>query len=356
MKTVTPWATKHRPQHFADVVGQEDAIAALQGALARKSLPNAIMLVGPSGVGKTTLARIFARYVNCKTHNACGKCDSCASVANSDVEELNGASTRGIEEVRALIQRARFKPRYNTRIFIIDEAHQMTPQAIQAFLKPLEEPPENTMYILCTTDPQRFPNTIINRCMVLSVGLPKVTEVADRLRRIAKREKTRFPEELYEAIAQSSNGHIREAVNSLETAANILASKPKIETSKLLSSVAQQVDADLVEAAMRLVMGMYANNGKTIAKALFSLNDFTPALNQCIWFNEYTLAQTLGVDTRHVFHAPNNRTFYAKTRAKFPDLTVATLLRTQRKLVTLRNTIHTVSTKEISTLLAGIID
>jgi DNA polymerase III subunit gamma/tau len=352
IKTVQPWATKHRPKRFEDVVGQDDAVARLQGAIKRRSLPNAIMLVGPSGVGKTTLARLFARYVNCKTHDACGKCDSCLALPHPDVEEMNAAEARGIDEVRSLIQRARYKPRYNTRVFVIDEAHQMTPQSLQAFLKPLEEPPPNTMYILCTTDPQRFPNTIINRCLVLDLGLPTVDAVVSRLQRIARREKLEFPAELYTAIAESTNGHVREAINALENAANALASNPKIKTERLLQSVIHTADQDAQRSCMRLMLGLYANKPRLVVKAAFELQDVTPALNQCIWFNEYVMAQTLGLSTRHVFHSPANREFAKQVKDKVPDVTVATLLAVQRRLVALRNELHTVATKEISTLLA----
>lgn len=352
MQTVSPWATKHRPRKLEEVVGQEDAVARLRGAIKRKSLPNAILICGPTGTGKTTLARLFSRYINCDTNDACGSCPSCLSTVHPDVEEINGADARGIDEVRGLVQRARYKPQYKTRVFIVDEAHQFSPQAMQAFLKPLEEPPPNTMYILCTTDPQKFPGSVVNRCLVVTVNLPEAAAVASRLGRIAKREKLAFPGELYLAIAQASNGHVREAVNSLESAANALADNPKLPLEKLLQIAAQHADTETHVACMKFLLALYLDKHKTAVKMAFAFTDIIPAVNQCIWFNEYVLAKVLGINTRHVFHSPANREFGQKALALDPVPTIEKLLSVQRRLVALRNELTTVSTKEITTLLS----
>ncbi len=354
MKTVSPWATRHRPRRFDEVVGQETAIAQLKGAIKRGSLPNALLLCGPSGTGKTTLARLFAKYANCETHKACGKCDSCLAfkVRHPDVEEVNAATARGIDEVRDLVNRARYKPQFNTRIFIVDEAHQFTPQAMQAFLKPLEEPPPNTLYILCTTDPQKFPNTVVNRCLVVPVALPKASDIVDRLKHIAEREKIAFPEKLYAAIASASHGHVREAVNALESAANVLASDPKVALEKLLQTIAQQADTNTQEAAQAFVLALYTGKSKLAVRAAFGFQDAVAAINHCIWLNEYSIAKTTGTETSHVFHSPANRSFWSTVSQKHSDVPVRTMLDTQRRLVVLRNALTSGSTKDISTLLA----
>jgi len=354
MQTVDPWATKYRPKHFEDMAGQANAIARLQGTIKRKALPNAIMLTGPSGTGKTTLARIFARYINCKTHNACGKCPSCLLTKHPDIDESNAADARGIDDVRALIAKAKYKPHHNVRVFIIDEAHQMTPQSLQAFLKPLEEPPKNTMYILCTTDPQKFPNTVLNRCLQLPLGLPSVEDIVARLRVITKAENQRLPKTLYTAIAEASGGHLREAVNLLENAVNLIATKPDIQEAELIETVSSTGGVETAQAAKKMLLGMYLRKPSVVAKAVFDMQDGTQTVNQALWFNEYYLAQLLKHDTRAVFHSPANRDFAAAARKSAPEAKIADILDAQRKLVGLRNQMHTVSTKEVSLMLAAL--
>jgi DNA polymerase III subunit gamma/tau len=354
MKTVLPWATKYRPLHFEDIVGQTNVVARLQGALKRGNLPNALLLTGPSGTGKTTLARMFARYINCKTHNACGKCASCLAEKHPDIDESNSAEARGIDEVRALIAKAKYRPQHNVRVFIIDEAHQMTPQALQAFLKPLEEPPKNTMYILCTTDPQKFPNTVVNRCLQLQLGLPSSDDVAARLRHIVKTEKVKVPKSLCSAIADATGGFIREAVNALENSVNLLETKPDIPEEELISIVSSTGNSETAAISSRILLGMYLSKPAVIAKAVFDMQDATQTVNQALWFNEYYLAQTLNHDTRAVFHSPANRAFAAQAKKRAPEVKVTNILDAQRKLVALRNQMHTVSTKEVSLMLAAL--
>lgn len=354
MQTVAPWATKYRPKTFDEVVGHSSAIARLKGSIKRGSLPNAIMLTGPSGTGKTTLARIFARYINCKTHDGCGKCPSCLAGKHPDIDESNAAEARGIDDIRMLIAKANYKPHYNVRVFILDEAHQLTPQSIQAFLKPLEEPPKNTMYILCTTDPQKFPNTILTRCLQINLGLPSVDDISARLRAIAKLENQRLPKSIYGAIAEASGGKVREAINILENAVNALSSDSKLTEEDLLSTVSATGGTDTARIATRILVGMYLGKLTMIAKAVFDMQDGTQTINQALWFNEYLLAQLLKHDTRAVFHSPANRNFVATTKKSAPEVTVALVLAAQRKLVALRNQIHTVSTKEVSLMLAAL--
>ena len=359
MKQVAPWVLTHRPKKFSEVVGQAAVASALQGMLSRQTLPNAILFYGPAGTGKTTLGRIFATAVNCETHDNCGKCASCKQAGqHPDITELNAATHRGIDEARALIQQAKYKARYGVRVIIIDEAHQFTPQAMEALLKPLEEPGFGTMFILCTTDPQKFTSTLLSRCVKMPVEPPSPEEVTKRLRLIAKREKVEFPKELFPAITNIARGCVREAVNLLETAANMQAGDPNMDNAALVKGITQAAGDDAVSAATRLLLGMYSSKQAVIAKAILSAPDMLKLVNQAIWFNEYLLASLLDTQTSYVFHAPANREFASKAKAAFDKAktdqrtAVNAVLDAQGRLVTARTGMHAVSVKEVSYLLS----
>ena len=356
MKTVQSWAVKHRPQQFDDVVGQDDAVSRLKGYIKRGEIPNAIMFTGPSGTGKTTLARIFARYLNCATNDTCGTCPSCKATPHPDIDESNAGEARGIDDMRALVNKAKYKPRFNVRVFIIDEAHQLTPQSREAFLKPLEEPPPNTMYILCTTDPQKFPTTIVNRCTVINLDRPDVDAVVSRLRVVAKAEKQKLPKGLCTAIAEATGGCVREAITVLSDAISLLAEKPDMPPEKLISTVSQLGDAATAVVSTKILIGLYNSKPSVVARAVFDMQDAVQTINLCMWFNEYLLAQLLKSQTKAVFHSPANRDFAAAARKQCPDLKVSDVLFAQRRLVNLRNQMHNVPTKEVSMMLAVLTD
>src|SRR5512133_2494821 len=164
-------ARQWRPQVFEDVVGQSHITTTLQNAISQNRLAHAFLFSGPRGVGKTTTARILAKALNCKegpTATPCGKCSNCLEITSGssvDVEEIDGASNRGIDEIRALRENVKFAPAASKhKIYIIDEAHQITDAAFNALLKTLEEPPSHVVFILATTEPQKIPLTILSRC------------------------------------------------------------------------------------------------------------------------------------------------------------------------------------------------
>lgn len=201
----------------------------LQNLLASKDIPHALLFIGPKGMGKTSTARIFAKAVNCERNvfakngdsiEPCNTCKNCMAIdtgSSPDVVEQDAASSRGIDEVRKIIKEASFAPmtgRY--RVYIIDEAHMITPDAFNALLKTLEEPPKSVIFILATTNDEKVPVTIQSRCVTLSFGVAQYQDIMGMLERIATAEKLTVSKETMELIATYSENSFRDATKLLE--------------------------------------------------------------------------------------------------------------------------------------------
>ncbi len=216
---------KWRPQTFADVVGQEPTVRTLQNSLASGQVAHAYIFAGPRGSGKTSLARILAKALNCLQGvqpEPCGKCDACADVVAGrflDLVELDAASNRGIEDIRDLRERVNFAPvngRY--KFYLIDEVHQLTPEASNALLKTLEEPPEHAVFVLATTEIHRVLPTILSRCQRFDFRRIPVTALVGRLQEIADAEKVSAEPEALNILARMAGGSARDAVSLFDQA------------------------------------------------------------------------------------------------------------------------------------------
>jgi len=216
-------ARKWRPQLFEDVVGQDHVTRTLENAIAAKRLAHAYLFVGPRGIGKTSIARIFARALNCEkgpTAQPCGTCDSCREIAagtNLDVLEIDGASNNGVEQVRDLRETARYAPtRGPFKIYIIDEVHMLSTAAFNALLKTLEEPPKHVKFIFATTEPQKVLATVMSRCQRFDLRRIPVTLIVERLRLMAKAENVEVDDEALLAVARGAEGGLRDAQSALD--------------------------------------------------------------------------------------------------------------------------------------------
>ncbi len=214
---------KYRPQDFKTLVGQDHAKKTIQSAVANDRLAHAYLFSGPRGTGKTSLARILAKRINClnpKENEPCNACEICQAITAGrlvDLIEIDAASNRGIDEIRELREKIKFSPsQAKSKVYIIDEVHMLTKEAFNALLKTLEEPPSHAYFILATTEAHKIPDTIVSRCQQFSFGRIEVKNISQRLKTIAEAEEAEFEEESLELIAKLSEGGLRDAIGLLE--------------------------------------------------------------------------------------------------------------------------------------------
>ncbi len=218
-------ARKYRPQNFEELIGQEHVQKTLSNAIEGNRLAHGYIFSGQRGTGKTTVARILARCLNCErgpSATPCGVCASCTEISagnSMDVIEIDAASNRGINEMREIRENVRYRPaRDRYKVFIVDEAHQITKEAFNALLKTLEEPPEWVVFILCTTEAYEIPNTIASRCQHFSFRSVDFSALMDRLKYIAEQEDIEAGDDVLSVIAQAGEGSVRDSLSALDQA------------------------------------------------------------------------------------------------------------------------------------------
>lgn len=216
-------ARKYRPQTFEDVIGQEHITELFSKAIASKRIAHAFLFCGPRGIGKTSCARILAKSLNCEkgpTITPCGTCAACREITSGnsfDVIEIDGASNRGIDEIRTLRENVKFAPSYGRyKIYIVDEVHMLTTEAFNALLKTLEEPPEHAKFIFATTEANKVPVTIISRCQRFDFKRIAISVMTDALKGICKKEGLSADDESLYAIAKAAQGSMRDALSILD--------------------------------------------------------------------------------------------------------------------------------------------
>ena len=229
-------ARKWRPQIFDEVVEQEHVSQTLKNAIASNRVSHAYLFAGPRGVGKTTMARILAKALNCKngpTANPCGKCTFCSEITEGrspDVIEIDGASNRGIDEIRNLRENVKFAPiAARKKVYIIDEVHMLTEPAFNALLKTLEEPPPHVVFIFATTEPHKIPLTILSRCQRFNFHLIKTEKILSRLQFIVSQEKINIPEDALHLLARAGKGSLRDAQSLLDQVLSYAGDKVTID-------------------------------------------------------------------------------------------------------------------------------
>lgn len=212
----------YRPQTFEEVAGQKPIVCTLKNALATGKMAHAYLFAGPRGTGKTSMARLFAKALNCEQGlgHQCNECQNCQEVANGthpDVIEIDAASNNGVDQVRDLIEKVRYAPiKGNYKVYIIDEVHMMTIGAFNALLKTIEEPPENVIFILCTTEPFKVLPTILSRCQRFDFSKLSYEEMSEKLHEILDKEGTKYTEAGLKTIIDLADGGMRDALSILD--------------------------------------------------------------------------------------------------------------------------------------------
>jgi DNA polymerase-3 subunit gamma/tau len=267
-------ARKFRPQNFDEVVGQDHISQTLKNAILEKRIAHAYLFSGPRGCGKTTMARILAKALNCKngpTTEPCGVCENCLEISKSasvDVMEIDGASNNGIDEIRALRENVKFATANSDyKIYIIDEAHQITIQAFNALLKTLEEPPSHVVFIMATTEQHKIPVTILSRCQRYRFKLISSSEMSLAVKNIAQKENFAIDPEALNIVTTASGGSMRDALSLLDQAVSSSSGKVSGEYIRgILGLLPKDIIASVTEDIAK-------SDIQTILKTVKEIND-----------------------------------------------------------------------------------
>lgn len=291
---------KYRPKSLADFIGQDTTTSIVEGWVKTKRFPQTIMIHGQTGSGKTTMARILARLVNCKTFSACGKCDYCKHEVLPDVLEVNAGTAGKVDEVNALIQSSKQAPRYRRRVIIVDEAHLLTDKAESNLLVPTEKPSKNTIWIFCTTDPDKMKQTMRNRCTQLTIKPIDTKVLAKRLFDIARAENVKMKDvavakKAIMAIANMSEGQMRYGLSMLDPLISAVNGGKKFDEDTVMSVASSITDTDIELYSVYILVAILRNNLDNVVTFVKKANDPRKTISKITYLIDWIISNHLGL-------------------------------------------------------------
>jgi len=301
-------ARKWRPQNFSELVGQEKVLSALVHGLTQNRLHHAYLFTGTRGVGKTTVARILAKCLNCEqgiSDTPCGTCQTCIEIKEGrfvDLIEIDAASRTKVEDTRELLDNVQYAPaKGRFKVYLIDEVHMLSAHSFNALLKTLEEPPEHVKFLLATTDPQKLPITVLSRCLQFHLKNIEITEIVERLKFVLAEEKITFEDEALLALAKAAEGSLRDALSLTDQA--IGQGEGSVTTEATLHMLGQ-VHLDLLYQLAKLIAEQdHASLLPLLERIAAEPIDYSAILKSCaeLWY-EVSLTQTLPKYNSHSFN------------------------------------------------------
>jgi DNA polymerase-3 subunit gamma/tau len=268
---------KWRPRKFSELVGQEHVVRALSNALDSDRMHHAFLFTGTRGVGKTTIARIFAKSLNCErgqSSNPCGECSSCRDIDVGrfmDMIEIDAASNTGVDDVREVIENAQYTPsRGRFKVYLIDEVHMLSKSAFNALLKTLEEPPEHVKFLLATTDPQKLPVTVLSRCLKFNLKRLLPDQIAGQMNRILDAEQISFEAPALDELARGADGSLRDGLSLLDQAIAYGAGAVRADEVRAMLGTIERA------RVFALLDAVQANDGARLMDEIGTLAEFSP--------------------------------------------------------------------------------
>ncbi|AFH14652.1 clamp loader of DNA polymerase [Pseudomonas phage Lu11] len=312
-------ANQYRPRRLKDVVGQDATVAALEGMFKRGKVPAVIMFSGHYGCGKTSFAKIMAKQINCEKLSMCGKCTSCKFNKHPDIIEHDAAVHGKIDEIRALISGSNNAPAFRKRVVIVDEVHALRDASEKALLVATENPSPNTIWVLCTTNPEKMNKALVSRATHLRLKQIEMETMVSRLLFIAEAEGATIKKTAKKAIstiAESSNGSLREAVSKLDIFLSVLASGADYNPDDMSSFV--DMEADLDQYSAHLLAAILQADYVKMIQAIKTCGGARGLISKTRWLVEYCIGKHTGLNKYTPY---NGKLFEAlKVKSKLPEL------------------------------------